>query len=213
MIYYNINKKVKAILLGATFFTCFHAEAGIWNFFARIKAFIVSAIKKTSVSEQIPPANPAATRIENEINMFVALFCSKLESHNITCTVYNYSIKDELKTCLFSVENRFPSGDILAALNILAHNTYYRAYYFSTIHPNLKLTAEQSIQVAIDEMTHVYKENAIFLNKIHSLDEIPEAFLKNLSDNTLQHRVFERMEAMYNNPSFNPHYNPLYPSL
>ena len=213
MIYYNINKKVKAILLGATILTSFNAEAGIWNFFARIKAFIVSAIKRTSIPEQIPSVNPAAIRIEDEINMFVSLFCSKLESHNITCTVYNYSISEELRACLLYTENRFPSGDILAALNILAHNTYYRAYYFSTIHPNLKLTAEQSIQVAIDEMTHAYKENAIFLNKIHSLDEIPEAFLKNLSDSNVQHRVFERMEAMYNNPSFNPHYNPLYPSL
>ncbi len=209
MTYYHINKKVKAILLGATILTSFNAEAGIWSFFARIKAFIVSAIKRSPTPEQILPANPAAIRIENEIDIFVALFCSKLESHNITCTAYNYSISEELKACLLSTENRFPSGDILAALNILAHNTYYRAHYFSTMHPNLKLTTEQSIQVAIDEITYLYKENATFLNKVHSLDEIPEVFLNNLSDNNVRLRVFERMKAMHNNPSVNPHYNPL----
>ena len=213
MIYLNINKKTKVILLSTILFTSFNAEAGIWSFFSRIKAFIISAIKKTPAPEQFSPINPAFTRLENEVDTFVALFCSKLESHKITCAIYSHFIKDELKACLLSAQNRFPSGDIMAALNILATNTYYRAYYISTIHQTLKLTTEQSIQIAIEEMNHVYKENATFLNKIHSLDEIPEKFLSSLSDKNVRDRVFKRMEAMHNNPSFNPHYNPLYPSL
>lgn len=213
MIYSNINKKTRVILLSAILFTSFNAEAGVWSFFARIKTFIVSAIKRASASEQIPPAELATKRIENEIDTFIALFCSKLESHKITCTFWVYSIKDELKTCLLSAQNRFPSGDIFAALNILATNTFYRAYYISTIHQSIKLTAEQSIQIAIEEMNRVYEKNATFLNIIHSIDEIPEDFLSSLSDKNVRDRVFKRMESMHNNPSFNPHYNPLYPSL
>lgn len=218
MLYSKIDKKLKIAIITIAFFAHFHAEAGIWSFFARIKALILNTLKRSSTPKLEPQLNQRGSSIDDEINVFVALFCSKIESLGITGNIYNYSIKNKLTDCLASAPNRFPSGDVIAALNILAVNTFYRAYFIATTNPEIKLPTVQCLQIATEESDAIYKKSSELLNKIHCLDEISNTFLANLSDKNIESRILNRIRSMQQamqteNPPFNPYYNPLYPSI
>lgn len=184
-------------------------HAGLWSMWARLKAALSFAFQ--SKKEHSDPSL-------NEIQQFVDSFCSTLQIHGITCKTVNHDIALALHRLLACQPERFPSGDITAALNVLSDNVYYRAYTTAQVFNRElsgNLTENQITQLAHAEQTVILRISSALTHQIHTIAEIPSSLLISASDEALQNRL--RQAILNTNkqtpPSQNPNYNPNYDSM